>query len=45
VHAVAGPVLAHRFIIRPEAEVEGKTTYDVVRQLLDTVPVMATSPA
>jgi MoxR-like ATPase len=43
VHAIAGPVLAHRFIIRPEAEVEGKTTYDVVRQLLDTVPVMATA--
>jgi len=41
VHAVAAGVLGHRFIIRPEAEVEGKTTLDVVRELLDKVPVMA----
>jgi MoxR-like ATPase len=45
VHAVAAPVLSHRLIIRPEAEVEGKTTFDVIRELLNSVPVMATSPA
>jgi MoxR-like ATPase len=43
VHAVAPGVLGHRLIIRPEAEVEGKTTLDVVRQLLNTVPVLATA--
>src|SRR3954468_3720403 len=43
VHAVAGPVLGHRLIIRPEAEIDGKTTLDVVRQLLETVPVLATA--
>jgi MoxR-like ATPase len=43
VHAIAAPVLGHRLIIRPEAEVDGKTTLDVVRQLLDSVPVMATA--
>jgi MoxR-like ATPase len=43
VHAVAPGVLGHRLIIRPEAEVEGKSTLDVVRQLLATVPVLATA--
>jgi MoxR-like ATPase len=40
VMAVAPAVLSHRLIIRPEAEVEGKTTRDVVRELLDTVAVL-----
>ncbi len=40
VHAVALGVLGHRLIIRPEAEVEGKRVRDVVRELLQTVPVM-----
>lgn len=44
VHAVTPGVLGHRLIIRPEAEIEGKNTLDVVRQLLDSVPVMATTP-
>jgi MoxR-like ATPase len=42
VHAVAQAVLGHRLIIRPEAEVEGKRVADVVRELLDTVPVLET---
>jgi MoxR-like ATPase len=42
VHAVALPVLGHRLIIRPEAEVEGKRVADVIRELLDTVPVLET---
>ena len=43
IHAVAAGVLGHRLIIRPEAEVDGKNTLDVVRHLLNTVPVMATA--
>ncbi len=40
VHAIALGVLGHRLIIRPEAEVEGKRVADVVRELLDSVPVL-----
>jgi MoxR-like ATPase len=42
VHAIAHGVLGHRLIIRPEAEVEGKTVADVVQDLLGTVPVLET---
>ena len=41
VHAVALGVLGHRLIIRPEAEVEGKRALDVVRDLIRSVPVLA----
>jgi MoxR-like ATPase len=44
VQAVAPGVLGHRLIVRPEAEVEGKHTLDVVRQLLESVPVLETGP-
>jgi MoxR-like ATPase len=40
VHAVAHQVLAHRLIVRPEAEIEGKRASDVVQELLDTIPVL-----
>ncbi len=40
VQAVALSVLGHRLILRPEAEVEGRTVRDVVRDLLESVPVM-----
>jgi MoxR-like ATPase len=40
VQAMALGVLGHRLIIRPEAEVEGKRPADVVRELIDSVPVM-----
>jgi MoxR-like ATPase len=40
VWAVAQGVLGHRLIIRPEAEVEGKKTSDVVKELLEAVPVL-----
>jgi MoxR-like ATPase len=43
VHAVARGVLSHRVIIRPEAEVEGKQTADVIRELLDSLPVLETT--
>ena len=39
VQAVALGVLGHRLIIRPEAEVEGEGGADVVRELLESVPV------
>ena len=42
IHAVALGVLGHRLILRPEAEVEGKTVKEVVRELLDSVPVLET---
>ncbi len=42
VQAVAPGVLAHRLIVRPEAEVEGKTALDVVREVLEMVPVLET---
>jgi MoxR-like ATPase len=45
VHAVALGVLGHRLIIRPEAEVEGKEVADVVRELLNSVPVLETTQA
>ena len=40
VQAVALGVLGHRLIIRPEAEVEGKTVAAIVKEVLQTVPVM-----
>ncbi len=40
VQAVAYGVLGHRVILRPEAEIEGRTTADVVRELLGTVRVI-----
>ena len=40
VHAVAHGVLGHRLIIRPEAEVEGRRTADVIDDLIATVPVL-----
>ena len=40
VQRVAVSVLAHRLIVRPEAEIEGKQAKDIVREILDQVPVM-----
>jgi MoxR-like ATPase len=42
VQAVAYGVLGHRLIVRPEAEVEGKQANDIIRELLETVPVLET---
>src|SRR6516165_2224927 len=39
VQDVALGVLGHRLIIRPEAEVEGKTVAEVVREVIESVPV------
>jgi MoxR-like ATPase len=40
VQSVALGVLGHRLIIRPEAEVDGKNVKEIVRELLETVPVL-----
>lgn len=44
VHAVSRAVLAHRLIIRPEAEVEGKRVEDIVTELIHSVPVLEAAP-
>jgi MoxR-like ATPase len=35
-------VLGHRLILRPEAEIEGRSVGDVIADLLAKVPVMET---
>jgi len=40
IQRIALPVLGHRLILRPEAEVEGKRVADVVDEILATVPVL-----
>lgn len=40
VQMMAPDVLGHRLILRPEAEVEGRSTRDVVQDLIRTVPVL-----
>jgi MoxR-like ATPase len=39
VKAAAPPVLRHRLVLRPEAELEGASAEELVAELLDTVPV------
>jgi MoxR-like ATPase len=41
VQAMALGVLGHRLIIRPEAEVEGKSVKQLVRDIVESVPVLA----
>ncbi|MFN8077351.1 MAG: MoxR family ATPase [Kineosporiaceae bacterium] len=43
VKAVAGPVLTHRILLRPEAELAGFTSADAVRRALSDVPVPRTA--
>jgi MoxR-like ATPase len=40
VQEIALGVLGHRLIVRPEAEVEGRHVSDVVKDLLESVPVL-----
>jgi len=42
VKALARPTLRHRVQLRPEAEIEGKRISDVVRDILEAVPVLDT---
>ena len=39
VRELANPVLEHRLTVRPEFEIEGVATSEVVRRIVDTVPV------
>jgi MoxR-like ATPase len=45
VQAMAAGVLSHRLIVRPEAEIEGKRSVDVIRELLESVPVVSRKKA
>lgn len=48
VQVMAPGVLAHRLILRPEAELEGKKNIQIVDELLESVPILVTgtdSPA
>lgn len=38
--AVAGAVLGHRIILRPEAEMDGKRPAEIIQQAVQSVPVM-----
>ncbi len=42
VQAMAGPVLAHRLILRPEAEIDGRRVGDALAEVLKRVPVTET---
>jgi len=42
VQSVAFGVLGHRLILRPGAEIEGKHVADVIREVLEAVPVLET---
>jgi MoxR-like ATPase len=42
VKSILGPVLNHRLILRPEAQMRGTTANDVLAQISDTVPVPGT---
>ena len=40
IQAVALPVLGHRLILQPEAEMEGRAISDIVDELIRSVPVL-----
>jgi MoxR-like ATPase len=40
IQKVSVPVLAHRLIMRPEAEMDGRTIGEVIRELIEAVPVL-----
>jgi MoxR-like ATPase len=44
VQAVALGVLGHRLIVKPEAEVEGRSVGEIVQDLLRSVPVLGQKP-
>jgi len=45
VQALTGPVLAHRLLLSPEAQVSGRAADEVVAELVARTPVAAPSPA
>jgi MoxR-like ATPase len=42
--ALAEPVLAHRLIVTPEAQLQGIRSSDALRQVLADLPVPSTTP-
>ncbi len=40
IQAVSFPVLSHRLIMRPEAEMDGRTVTDVIKSVIKSVPVL-----
>jgi len=38
VKALALPALRHRVVMGPGAEIEGKSSADIISQILDTIP-------
>ncbi len=43
VQAITFPVLGHRLIMRPEAEMDGKQLERIVQQVVESLPVLSTS--
>jgi MoxR-like ATPase len=43
VKQIARAVLGHRLILKPESEIEGKTSADVIRTILEQIPVTKSS--
>ena len=43
VQSICRPVLGHRLIMRPEAEMDGRTVENVIQQLIQRVPVLLES--
>ena len=39
IKSIAAPVLRHRLILRPEADIEGLTADDIIQNTLASVPV------
>ena len=40
IQAIALPVLGHRLILQPEAEMEGRQVGDIVKELISSIPVL-----
>lgn len=40
IQAIALPVLGHRLILQPEAEMEGRQVSDIVKELISSIPVL-----
>jgi MoxR-like ATPase len=45
IREIAVPVLRHRIILNFNAEADGMTSYRVVNELLEKIPVEGTDPA
>ena len=45
IQAVAVPVLGHRIILRPEAEMDGQTAKSIIDEVISSVPVLKADPS